>query len=202
MKTHKIKLGKGKNADYALVDYKDRQRVEEFGPWFKHKTGYAFRNITVNKKRRTVYLHRFVVGLEYGDERLADHIDGDKLNNTSDNLRIISAGENCQNITVSRGNTSRYRGVSKCKDTWVGSVNIPNEGRVRRFFTNEDDAALWCQEMRDKHMPFANPDPAVVELKEMINAYQELVDEMSDEYPIEYDYNEYYDFPVGEHDNY
>lgn len=190
--TH-ITLGKSKKAGTALVNKEDQQRVEEAGTWHLHATGYVYRNKTENKQTRTIYLHRFIVGLEYGDGLVIDHIDGNKLNNTKENLRVLSPGENCQNKTKTKG-ASKYRGVSKHRDGWVGSVNVPGGDRLRRVFETEDAAALWCQEQRDKHQPFANPDPEVVELKEMIESFEELRQEMADEHPDEYTNSEEHDW--------
>ncbi len=39
-------------------------------------------------------LHRYLMGLEPGDKREVDHINGDTLDNRRENLEIVSAGEN------------------------------------------------------------------------------------------------------------
>lgn len=195
--THKIKLGKSKSFGIAFIDKEDRQRVEAEGTWQLHKTGYAYRNKSINNKKQTVYLHRFIVGLEHGDGLQVDHIDGNKLNNSKENLRIVSAGQNAQNKTKSLG-VSKYRGVSKDKNKWIGSVNIPGEKRLRKTFATEEEAAIWCQENRNKHLPYALPDPEVVKLQERIIEEEQFELELREDYPnasnLEYDYNEYYGF--------
>jgi hypothetical protein len=162
-KTHKIQLSTGRGADYAIVDIADSQLVNDHGKWFLHKTGYVFRNITVNKKQVTLYLHRLIAGLEYGDGLQADHIDGNKLNNSRSNLRVVTQSENNQNKNVSSG-TSRFRGVSKAGNSWVASVNIPGDKRIRKCFRSEEKAALWAEAQRSKYQPFATPDPEVLKL--------------------------------------
>lgn len=62
---------------YSLIDSDDAERVGETN-WCaqksKRKTGefYAVRN-TSKPGRHTLPLHRFILGLEFGDKRLGDH---------------------------------------------------------------------------------------------------------------------------------
>jgi len=57
------------------------------------------------KSRRVVhfYLHREVLGLTAGDGKLADHINGDTLDNRRANLRVTDATGNVRNRRGRRG---------------------------------------------------------------------------------------------------
>ena len=169
--TSKIKLSTGKGDFYAVVDNKDVKRVQEAGPWFFHKTGYAYTKVTrFDKKRITVYLHRFIVGLKYGDAWQVDHMDGNKLNNSKENLRIVTQSENNQN-KGSLGGSSEYRGVHKKGNKWIASVSIPQGKRIRQSFDNEIDAAIWAHIVREKKVPYYVPDQKILTV---INDYQDL----------------------------
>ena len=57
-------------------------------------------------------MHRMIMGL---DVALVDHRDGNGLNNTRANLRLVTVRENNINATKRRGCSSRYRGVDWCR---------------------------------------------------------------------------------------
>lgn len=50
-------------------------------------------------RKRTVMLHRFVLGLEFGDTRLVDHKNGDTLDNRRANLRVCTYSQSNMNRT-------------------------------------------------------------------------------------------------------
>ena len=56
------------------------------------------------------YLHRWLFNLKTGDKEVVDHIDGNKLNATRENLRLCTISENLQNRKSYTG-TSKYKGV-------------------------------------------------------------------------------------------
>lgn len=71
------------------------------------KTIYARTKI----KRKTVFLHRLVMGAQKGDE--IDHIDGDGLNNRRSNLRFVTHTENLKAAAPDAGplRQSDYRRI-------------------------------------------------------------------------------------------
>jgi hypothetical protein len=162
-KTHQIKINGNKRSGYAIVDREIAEKVEAAGPWFIHKTGYIYRNTSINGKAVTIYLHRFILDLQPGDGLFADHIDGNKLNNTSSNLRAVTHAQNNQNITKPRG-SSRFRGVSKQGNRWQAQV-CSGKKRLRKIFSSEKEAALWADAVRREHHPYATPDPELERIK-------------------------------------
>lgn len=74
-----------------------------------HTDGYWYNTIN----RKTVPTHRVVWELLKGDtfNLLIDHIDGDCLNNSIDNLRLIKKEQNSRNCKMSSKNTSGVTGV-------------------------------------------------------------------------------------------
>ncbi len=86
---------------------------EYFGQfkWYVTPKGYVVRNDGVGKERKLVYLHHEVlptVSAKAG-HIVRDHIDGNKLNNRSCNLRLVSHSANMKN-SPGRSTTS-YKGV-------------------------------------------------------------------------------------------
>ena len=62
-----------------------------------------------------------------------DHINGDKLDNSWDNLRECTVCENQQNRKISTANTSGVKGVSRCSDTKSWQVRLQLDG-VNKYF--------------------------------------------------------------------
>lgn len=59
-------------------------------------------------------LHRFIMGLKPGDARQIDHIDGNGLNCTRENMRVCQPKENYRNTRKqARQCFSTYKGVSR-----------------------------------------------------------------------------------------
>lgn len=144
----------------ALVDEQDRALVEGH-KWFLLSTGYAAANIG----RRTVLLHRLIMGAEFGDRRIVDHINRCKLDNRRSNLRFVDNSTSMQNLPSCEGSSSRFRGVSYVRRDrlWKASAKC-GEFVFQRHFRTELEAALAAQAWRDEFMPFALPDEALVEL--------------------------------------
>ena len=71
-----------------------------------------------------------------------DHIDGDTMNNTRDNLRIVTQQQNSWNRAVAINNTSGVKGVSKVKrnNKWIARIGYNGKRIVIGTFDNYDDA--------------------------------------------------------------
>lgn len=136
----------------ALIDATALGRAQAWqGTWYaddrKH-TSYVMIGTRTPKpewKRTTRYLHRVVMDAPAG--LVVDHRNGDGLDNTSDNLRIVTQGQNLQNrkgahpLNVSSG----IRGVSRSKGTrlpWRARCVVDQvEYSFGRFATIEEAAA-------------------------------------------------------------
>lgn len=109
--------------------------------------GKGYRHGSLDKSY--VRLHRVLWALAYGDwpGEEVDHIDGNRLNNRIDNLRLASASENHRNQKRSTNNTSGVTGVSWYKPygKWRTTISVGG-GRSKHlgYFDNiEDAAAAW-----------------------------------------------------------
>jgi hypothetical protein len=63
------------------------------------------------KATKVIPLHRFILGLGIDCNLVGDHINGNKLDNRSCNLRVCTGEQNSFNSRISSNNTSGYIGV-------------------------------------------------------------------------------------------
>lgn len=82
----------GKTVGVAWVSHEDA--VLASINWLLHRNGYAYRKVYFDGKRRNLYLHRYVMRLDWGCGKDADHLDNDRLNNRRNNLEVVTNTEN------------------------------------------------------------------------------------------------------------
>lgn len=83
------------SGEVVLVDDEDLERIMT-------RRWYIMRSNPMSGRGRSCYvqsdggvlLHRFLTGLEKGDRRTVDHINGDGLDNRRFNLDVVSQSEN------------------------------------------------------------------------------------------------------------
>jgi hypothetical protein len=102
--SRQIPLAKGRS---ALVDDDDFARVSEY-QWHITSSGYVAGMIIIDGAHKLVYLHRFLLNAPSG--QVVDHINGDRLDNRQDNLRLVTRAQNQWNRKVQH-NRSGYKGV-------------------------------------------------------------------------------------------
>ena len=89
---HQITLTQGKTATVSAQDFRRVIRHK----WCivrraNRKTDYAQTNMKVNGKWTRVLLHRFILNANHGQQ--VDHVDGNGLNCTHENLRFASRSQ-------------------------------------------------------------------------------------------------------------
>lgn len=141
-KTKEIPLTQGK---IAIVDAADYEWLNQW-KWCAwkvktHHTYYAIRTQRINGKNTTIRMHRLILDAKGGEQ--ADHIDGNGLNNSRDNLRIATPLQNTHNSRRPINNTSGYKGVYWHKRTgkWMARININNKRKHLGLFTSPEEAA-------------------------------------------------------------
>ena len=105
-------------------------------------TFYAVRTIYFNGRKKQVMMHREIMKPEEG--KVVDHGDGEGLNNTRDNLRIVTAAENSYNKRKCHNEcSSKYKGVSlrKRDNKWIAIITFKGISINLGFFDDEIDAA-------------------------------------------------------------
>lgn len=119
----KIKLTQGQ---FAIVDDADFEWLNQRG-WFAklESSGkfYAVRK-SPRPKQRIIFMHRVICGVAVGKQ--VDHKNGDSLDNRRKNLRHCVASENQWNRSVSRNNTSGFKGVywDAAKEKWKAQIGV------------------------------------------------------------------------------
>jgi hypothetical protein len=112
------------------------------------------------------YIRIHLDGKNYAAHRLAwlwvhgcwpeneiDHIDRNRANNSIQNLREATRGQNAQNMTLKAAASSRFRGVhfSASRAKWVAQIRINGRAKHLGIFENEIDAAAAAEAARVKH---------------------------------------------------
>lgn len=105
----------------ALVDDTNVHLVENYTWWVKKHRNSMYAVTDIDGKR--VYMHRLILCAQKGS--VVDHIDGNGLNNTVDNIRIISSKDNVRHrVHKNKNNSSLYRGVIFKKGKWLARIGV------------------------------------------------------------------------------
>ena len=140
----KIPLTKGYE---ALVSDEDYPSVSQF-KWyalvsFSGDNMYVYAVRGIGQGRKKIYLHRAILGLSEADKLNADHINHNTLDNTRENLRIVSVQKNSFNRRKMSGNRfSRYKGVSDHRGRFRADITVNGKKKCFGIFDTEVDAAL------------------------------------------------------------
>lgn len=130
--------------------------------WHLSPTGYAVRTTPrVSGRNTSVPMHRQILEFKTRDGRIADHINGDRLDNQRTNLReVYSRANNAQNMRSSLGSTSKYRGVywRKRRQKWAAQICINGRNKEIGCFEDELDAARAASRARQQYMPYTIED--------------------------------------------
>jgi len=143
------------NGMSAKVSPQDYEQLSKYNWYFQNTNGYAARNHSLQHlpkyvspsgatkfQQKTVLMHRMVMNMNNFEGRLfVDHINGDKLDNRRENLRIVNASQNHWNSNnkLNKRNTSGYRGIYNTKNgTFVASLRVNKQHyRIGTFKTLE-----------------------------------------------------------------
>jgi hypothetical protein len=110
--------------------------------WGVNKNGYVNGHIEdKNQVKRTVGLHRYVMGLETDDEQIVDHIDRNPRNCLLSNLRIVTYQGNSINASVSKNSKTGVIGVNYYeKDRFVSHIQVERKHLHLGIFNYFEDA--------------------------------------------------------------
>lgn len=131
---HEIKHG------YVIkIDADNFHLVDGVNWYFSGKRVY--RSYSENGERKHCALHRLIMNPP--PHLVVDHIDGDQLNNTRENLRICTVIENNRNQYPRKGSTSKYKGVfwNKWRNKWIAVLSLNNKTKFLGAFLVEQHAA-------------------------------------------------------------
>lgn len=149
---HRRSKGKCDIRGWALVDACDAHLAAH--RWTLDDKGYAMRYV----RRDGVQLHqgmsRLILGLQAGDPRQADHVNGDRLDNRRANLRIVTNAENAQNMAAHSDARSAHRGVDWFvpHGKWRARAHIAGRSHHIGYFDDEAEAGAAASAFREAHM--------------------------------------------------
>lgn len=125
----------------TVVDDDDYEYLMQW-KWLYHRSGYAIRMVynKITKGYNTVYMHRIINNTP--DGYFTDHIDGDKLNNQSLNLRTATNRQNLQNTSAHKNSSTGLKGVSfsKKRNKFYSQIRIEGRRIHLGFFDTPEQA--------------------------------------------------------------
>jgi len=139
-----------KGEDYTvLIDEEDYEKVSEYTWCILHDkhTKYCRAVININGKKKRIYLHRFLIGLGFGDKRIINHIDGDGLNNKRSNLEICDIMYNSQSINKKTRFGCIYI-MKNMKKKYQARVGI-NKKKYQKYFYTYDEAQAYLDGLEE-----------------------------------------------------
>jgi hypothetical protein len=128
-------------------------------PQMNTENGYLRVGLSKDNKRKKVMLHRIIAENfipNPNNYTTVDHINGNKLDNTIDNLRWCSQAENTRfdNHKIRSNNTSGFRGISFDKRCSKYQAEISFDGK--RIYVGKFDTLEMAIQERNKHIMYHN----------------------------------------------
>jgi hypothetical protein len=124
----------------AIVDAADYEWLNQW-KWYAEWGGYAVRtHWSKTKPQFCVRMHRAILGLESGDPRRIDHINGNRIDNRRANLRIATAQQNAHNARISSRNTSGFKGAHRDRKWWKAQIRINGKNKNLGYFASPEEA--------------------------------------------------------------
>jgi len=131
----------------------DRNQKAVAGSEAGHVTDRGYRYIEVNGK--SVRAHRLAFFFQTGKwpPFEVDHINGDKLDNRWDNLRLTDRRKNMQNQRRAHSrNSSGFLGVSRNNDQWRARIRVNGKSKhVGYYSTPEEAHEAYLKAKRELH---------------------------------------------------
>lgn len=126
-----------------LVSNQDAEWLSHF-TWHLTYKGYVATNVKqIDGSYRAVHLQRML--LTPDGKNVVDHINGSKLDNRRENLRIVTNSENCAAARKPQKSVSGIRGVHRHGDGWCATYRGKHIGKYK---TIEEAAAGWREHVK------------------------------------------------------
>jgi len=131
------------SGDKFIIDTDDVPRVSQ-RHWYKKSDGeYILSDTRVyGKLIERIRLHRFIMGLDEGDERIVDHINRDSMDCRKSNMRIATQSQNCLNKGIRSDNTTGFIGVRRYRKQYCARICIAGYDITLGY---SDDQVLCAQ---------------------------------------------------------
>ena len=135
-----IVIGKCYNKDVEFfLDLEDFDKIKDYC-WFEDGHGYV--NARDKSKNKTIKMHRIILGLDFGDADIVDHINHNGLDNRKINLRTCDKSKNAMNAEVQSNNSSGICGVyyNEKHNSWRSYITKDNKRYYLGSYVNIEDA--------------------------------------------------------------
>ena len=136
--------------EQVKVDDKDYEFLNQW-KWHKSSKGYAVHRFHYPSSyktpiSKTVLMHRVLTFAKDGIQ--VDHINGDKLDNRKENLRLCNNSQNHMNKGVQSNSTTGYKGVSfeKSIGRYRAYLNLNGKRYNLKTWETPEEAALAYNE--------------------------------------------------------
>ena len=137
------------NSQWVKVSLEDLEKIISI-PWSISPHGYA-------KHSKHGLMHRLLLDAVKGS--YVDHINGDRLDNTRENLRLCTHSQNLRNRGATASSKSGWKGVSTNKphtDRWRATITADcGQVHVGYFDSSEDAATAYNFAAYELHGEFA-----------------------------------------------
>jgi len=129
-----VKVTLPNSDDVILIDPEDVQFVKQ-QYWYISGYGYV-------ESKNGQRLHRLIMNAP--PEKCVDHINGNKLDNRKQSLRLCTSTENCRNRGMQINNTSGYKGVNWYPQTnkWRAHIKVNGVSKHIEYSETKEEAAL------------------------------------------------------------
>lgn len=122
-----------------LVSDEDFNLIKKYDWEISH---YEYPSTRINGN--TVPMHRLIINCP--KNMVVDHINGNKLDNRRENLRICTEIENMRNKKLYGTNKSGFMGVYKSRNKWTAQITI----NYKNIFLGRFDTAIDAARSRDE----------------------------------------------------
>ncbi len=147
-----IPLTQGKSAVVNDNDYKKVCGIRWYA-WFNPSTKsfYAVVSVMKDGKKRTIYLHRFLMNPPEG--KVVDHKNHDTLDNRRSNLRICTQQDNIRSARQ-RKNSSGFKGVywNPVRNKWQARIHDTGKKAIHLGLFLEKNAAAKAYNIAAKKL--------------------------------------------------
>lgn len=155
--------------DYVILDDEDYEYLKEW-KWHIDDHGYARRTASMRddsgkRHYRVIRMHREILGIIGDDTKqlCVDHINGNRLDNRKENLRIVTYSENGSNRHVIKSSTGILR-VSKTGDRFLAQMTVNKKQVYLGTYHTADDAARAVDAYTEQGVILARKHRAVRQL--------------------------------------
>lgn len=132
------KYGTGK---FAIVDDCDYDRLKKYS-WHCTPSGYASGGSKATSELGHHFMHRVICSPPNGMH--PDHINGNTLDNRSENLRPVTPSQNMMNTRIRKNKISKYKGVwwNDIVKFWYAAISQDGKTTYLGNFDTQKEAAI------------------------------------------------------------